>query len=91
MASTSDDARSVRLEVAIWAADDGHIHIASNDPDALDLHTTVNNTPGSKRYHPNAYRKLARILVAQGKEVPGWEPEGAGREAARAEEQGRGH
>lgn len=74
MATTKDNVKYVRLErVDIWAADDGHIHITSDDPDAANLHTTINNTPGSKRYHPNAYRKLAQILVSMGKQVPGWD------------------
>ena len=74
MATTKGDVKYLRLSVGIWAADDGHIHITSDDPDAPNFHTTINNTPGSKRYHANAYRKLAEILVRMGKDVPGWEP-----------------
>lgn len=73
MATTNDDVKYVRLErVDIWAGKDGQIHLASDDRDAPGLHTTVSNVPGSKRYHPNAYRKLAEILVRMGKAVPGW-------------------
>lgn len=75
MATTNDGIKSVRLEnVQIWAADDGNIHLTSDDPDAKNLHTYVTNNPTSKRYHPSAYRQLARILTKFGKTVPGWDP-----------------
>jgi hypothetical protein len=79
MATTKDNVRYVQLEkVQIWAADDGTIHITSDDPDVKDFfHTYINNNPKSKRYHPAAYRQLARILTMFGKEVPGWDPSSA--------------
>lgn len=45
MAYTKDDVRYVHLDsVNIWAADDGTIHITSDDPDARDtFHTFINN------------------------------------------------
>jgi hypothetical protein len=76
MAYTKDDVKYVRLEsVQIWAADDGSIHLTSDDPDARGtLHTYISNNPGSKRYHPAAYRQFARILTKFNKEIPGWDP-----------------
>jgi hypothetical protein len=41
---------------------DGYIHIASRDGNTLI--TTVNDTPGSERRHPNLYGKLNALLVA---------------------------
>ena len=77
MAYTKDDVRYVRLDsVNIWAADDGTIHITSDDPDARDtFHTFINNNPDSKRYHPAAYRQLAELLTRFSKTVPGWNPQ----------------
>ncbi|MGH3976335.1 MAG: hypothetical protein ACRDS9_23900 [Pseudonocardiaceae bacterium] len=72
MATTRPDIKSIKLsDVSLWAADDGSIHITSDDPDARgNLHTYVNNNPNSKRY-PAMYAQFARILVSQGKTVPG--------------------
>ncbi len=42
----------------------GHIHLTL--PHSKWFHTTVSNDPGSKRYHPNLYEKLARALKAAG-------------------------
>jgi hypothetical protein len=76
VASTKPDVSYVRLDSAqIWAAKDGTIHITSDDKDVKDFfHTYINNNPNSKRYHPAAYRQLARILTMFGKDVPGWDP-----------------
>lgn len=32
--------------------------------------STVSNDPGSKRYHPNLYRKLAKVLREAGAPAP---------------------
>lgn len=76
MARTKDTVKYVELErVQIWADADGHIHLSSDDPDVRDfLHTTVNNNPRSKRYHPAMYRQFARVLTAFNKDIPGWDP-----------------
>ncbi|WP_324651619.1 hypothetical protein [Georgenia sp. H159] len=65
----------VELErVQIWADANGDIHLSSDDPDAKDfLHTTINNKPTSKRYHPTMYRQFARLLTMHGKVIPGWD------------------
>ncbi|MBO0881611.1 MAG: hypothetical protein J2P17_14975 [Mycobacterium sp.] len=66
MATTiSKPGNAVYLEIGIWRAADGQIHIGGKDK-ALGLHTTVNNTPGSARYHANLYRHLDEILRANG-------------------------
>jgi hypothetical protein len=74
MATTKPHIKSIKLsDVSIWAADDGNIHITSDDPDAkCSLHTYVNNNPDSKRCHPAMYAQFARLLVKKGKTVPGW-------------------
>lgn len=40
------------------------IHLASREVDVI---STVSNDSKSKRYHPNLYRKLRRVLVHAGK------------------------
>lgn len=76
MAKTKPNVRYVQLDSAqIWAADDGTIHITSDDPDVKEFfHTYISNNAKSKRYHPAAYRQLARILTMFGKTIPGWDP-----------------
>lgn len=52
-------AKTARLDVGIWFNEaSGHIHIAAKGA----LISTVSNDPGSKRYHPNLFRKLATTL-----------------------------
>lgn len=77
MAYTKDDVQYVRLQdVHLWADKEGTIHITSDDPDVKDnFHTYISNNEKSKRYHPTAYRQLARILTRFGKHVPGWHDE----------------
>lgn len=51
--------KSVKLEVRVWYDDKlRHIKLAGKGLTA----STVSNDPGSKRYHPNLYRKLAKVL-----------------------------
>lgn len=58
--------RAVYLNVGIWHdRATGHIHIASTDKRFR--HSTVNDTPGSIRYHPNLYMKLKAVLQAEGR------------------------
>lgn len=76
MASTKDNVKYVRLDsMQVWAAQDGTIHLSSDDPDVKDfLHTYISNNPKSKRYHPAAFRQFARVLQMFGKDVPGYDP-----------------
>jgi hypothetical protein len=53
----------VYLSVGIWKTPQGAIHIAAPRDKELGFHTTVNNTPGSERYHKNLYKHLDRILT----------------------------
>jgi hypothetical protein len=53
---------SVRFEIGIWRRPDGSIDIASQDED-VELRTTVNNTPESKRQHGNLYGYLDRAIT----------------------------
>jgi hypothetical protein len=89
MAFTKDDGSYVRLDSAqIWAAKDGTIHITSDDKDVKAFfHTYISNNERSKRYHPAAYRQLARILLMYGKSVPGYDgPQDEGPDANPSEE-----
>jgi hypothetical protein len=80
MATTKPDVKYVTIEkIDVWyQADTGQIHITTRDPDAAQYlrHTTVSNKEDSVRHHPTLYRDLARLLVANGKEVPGWTKDG---------------
>lgn len=55
--------KSVTFETRIWLKRPGHIAIASNEAGFI---STVSNDPKSKRYHPNLYQKLAKVLEARG-------------------------
>lgn len=58
---------SVPLEVRVWFdAKSRHIKIAGKGLTA----STVSNDPASKRYHPNLFKKLARVLDEGGVPVP---------------------
>lgn len=58
--------KSVKLEVRVWwDARQRMIKIAGPGLTA----STVSNDPGSKRYHPNLFKKLAKVLADAG--LPG--------------------
>lgn len=58
--------RTVYLRVGIWFnSKTGQIHIASLDKRFR--HTTVSNTPKSKRYHANLFAKLKAVLEGEGR------------------------
>lgn len=59
--------KSVTAQVSIWMKPNGHIAIASQKEDFI---STVSNDPDSKRYHPNLYRKLAKVLRENGVLLP---------------------
>jgi hypothetical protein len=53
------DNKSVKLEVRVWYDEKTrHIKLAGKGLTA----STVSNDPSSKRYHPNLYRKLSKVL-----------------------------
>jgi hypothetical protein len=61
------DGKSVQLNVRVWYdARSGHIKLAGKGLTA----STVSNDPDSVRYHPNLYRKLARLLREAGAPAP---------------------
>jgi hypothetical protein len=58
------------IEINVFPAgkgtpDEGAIHLTTPAVDGF--HSTVNNVPGSARYHPNLYKHLRDVLVAAGK------------------------
>lgn len=61
------DSKSVKLEIQTWYDEkSGHIKLAGKGLTA----STVSNDPNSKRYHPNLYRKLAKLLRDAGAPAP---------------------
>lgn len=60
---------TVYMEVGVWYdRETDHIHLTV--PGSEWFHTTVNNHPGSKRYHANLFAKLARALKDVGAPNP---------------------
>jgi hypothetical protein len=65
MAASKGSGKTVRINVGVWFdPKSGHIHLASAEAGII---STVSNDPNSKRYQPNLYRKLRRVLVDSGK------------------------
>lgn len=61
------DGKSVKLEVQVWLNQETrHIHIGGK---GLTV-STVSNDPASRRYHPNLYRKLSKVLREAGAPAP---------------------
>ena len=61
------DGKSVKLEIRTWYDEkSGHIKLAGKGLTA----STVSNDPNSKRYHPNLYRKLTKLLRDAGAPAP---------------------
>lgn len=58
----SEDKKSITVELNLWQREDGQIALSWEDQI-----TTVNNTEGSKRCHPNMFDKLQATLRAHGK------------------------
>lgn len=59
--------KSISLSLRAWYdPKSGHIKFAGKGLTA----STVSNDPASKRYHPNLYRKIARILRDEGAPAP---------------------
>lgn len=61
-----DGSRTVYARVGIWY-DEGQRMIHITIPGSGWFHTTVSNDAGSKRYHPNLFQKLRRVLEEQGR------------------------
>ena len=61
-----EGSKTVYARMGIWYDEDqGMIHLTI--PGSGWFHTTVSNNPDSKRYHPNLFGKLKRVLVEQGR------------------------
>lgn len=59
-------AQTVYVDVGIWHdKKSGEIHISG--PKEKRFHSTVSKVKGSKRRHPNLYKKLKEILVREGR------------------------
>lgn len=59
------ESKTVSFRVNVWAKRSTRmIHIAASRPD---VHSTVSNDPKSKRYHPNLFGKLRRVLTDAGR------------------------
>jgi hypothetical protein len=59
--------KSISLELRVWYDERSrHIKLAGKGLTA----STVSNDPGSKRYHPNLFRKLATALRDAGAPAP---------------------
>lgn len=59
----ADYNKSVVVATRIWIKKPGRIAIASREAGFI---STVSNDPKSKRYHPNPYRKLEKVLHDRG-------------------------
>jgi len=61
--------RAVYRSVGIWKRNDGTISMTCANPvtEHKEFHTTINNRPGSIRYHPNLFEKLKDILKTEGR------------------------
>ncbi|WP_375461450.1 hypothetical protein [uncultured Enterovirga sp.] len=69
MPEISKPGKSVYVKMGVWwDANQGHIHLTA--PGVHGFHTTLNNTPGSKRCHDNLFRKLANLLEDEGAPHP---------------------
>jgi hypothetical protein len=69
MPETSKPGKSVYVRMGVWWDEEqGHIHLTA--PGVHGFHTTLNNTPGSKRCHENMFMKLAKLLQDEGAPHP---------------------
>jgi hypothetical protein len=67
---------SLKVGLNVWYEEkSGIIKLAGGEPDNA-LRSTVSNNPKHERYHPNLYRKLARVLRNAGKPSPDISAEG---------------
>jgi hypothetical protein len=57
--------KTASFKLSAWANPSSRmIHLASPEAGII---STVSNDPKSKRFHPNLFMKLRRVLKAQGK------------------------
>ena len=69
MPEASKPGKSVYVRMGVWwDPDHGHIHLTA--PGVHGFHSTLNDTPGSKRCHENLFRKLAKLLRDEGAPHP---------------------
>jgi len=58
--------KTVYARFGVWYnADQDRIHLTI--PGSGWFHSTVSNDPASKRYHPNLFKKLRRLLEQEGR------------------------
>lgn len=60
----SGDGKSAVFDVRVWRKGSERIAIASTEAGFI---STVSNNPRSKRFHPNLYKKLEKVLLEHGK------------------------
>lgn len=73
---SEEGGKTAHVNLGVWYdSETGHIHLAA--PGSSWFHTTVCDSPGSKRSHANLFHKLARLLEEAG--LPG--PKAQGRVA----------
>jgi hypothetical protein len=66
---TSKLGKSVYLKMSVWWDEEqGDIHLTASGDHGF--HTTVNDSPTSKRRHPNLFRNLAKALREGGAPHP---------------------
>jgi hypothetical protein len=58
--------KTVYARMGVWY-DSGERMIHMTIPGSGWFHTTVSNNPESKRYHPNLFKKLRRLLEQEGR------------------------
>ncbi len=58
--------KTVYARFGVWY-DEGQRMIHMTVPGSGWFHTTVSNEPGSRRYHPNLFAKLRRLLEQEGR------------------------
>jgi hypothetical protein len=69
MPEISKPGKSVYVRMGVWWDEEqGHIYLTA--PGVHGFHTTLNDTPGSKRCHQNMFYKLAKLLRDAGAPHP---------------------
>ncbi|MGB6942725.1 MAG: hypothetical protein WBE37_10040 [Bryobacteraceae bacterium] len=74
----STKGKTVTFPIDVWYdAKSGRIHVATNDaaPEAGDYIIAVSNDPKKANGHPTLFKRLRKILQAQGAPAPPDDPE----------------